>query len=49
MLELGIYKALQDNEKLIEFEVVKADKKSYSILIDGKKETLLNDKLKEVE
>lgn len=40
MLELGIYKALQDNEKLIEFEVVKANKKSYTILIDGKKETL---------
>ena len=29
MLELGIYKALQDNEKLIEFEVVKVNKKSY--------------------
>lgn len=40
MLELGIHKALQDNEKLIEFEVVKANKKSYSILINGKKETL---------
>lgn len=40
MLELGIYKALQDNEKLIEFEVVKANKKSYTILINGKKETL---------
>lgn len=40
MLELGVYKALQDNEKLIEFEVVKANKKSYAILINGKKETL---------
>lgn len=43
MLELGIYKALQDNEKLIEFEVVKVNKKSYTILIDGKKETLWTD------
>lgn len=41
MLEVGkTYKAIQDKEKLIEFEVLKVNKKSYAIMLKDKKETL---------
>lgn len=41
MLEVGkTYKAIQDKEKLIEFEVLKVNKKSYTIMLKDKKETL---------
>lgn len=41
MLEVGkTYKAIQDKEKLIQFEVLKVNKKSYTIMLKDKKETL---------
>jgi ligand-binding sensor domain-containing protein len=41
MLEVRkTYKAIQDKEKLIEFEVLKVNKKSYTIMLKDKKETL---------